>query len=98
MRSSSRWLPRRFPINRPVRPLAGIYTASDGSEALLIGQDHFGETVTITLRYEAAPDGQITPATWLADFSRLDEPPTGFGWYFPSGAVRSLSESFAGME
>lgn len=52
-------------------PLSGIYTVPGGSEALLIVQDHFGETVTITLRFEAGPDGQITPATWIADFSRF---------------------------
>ncbi len=79
-------------------PLSGIYTAPGGSEALLIVQDHFGETVTVKLRFEAGPDGQITPSTWLADFSRLDEPPAGYGRYFPGATVRSLPESFAGSE
>ena len=73
-------------------PLSGIYTSAAGREAVVITQDHFGETISLTLFYEIGPAGEIIPGAWRAEVGRVEEAPVGYSRYFPAGAATVIAE------
>ena len=64
-------------------PLSGIYVSAAVREALLIVQDYYGATISLTLPYELGPDGELIPGEWGYSTERVREVPSGYDRFFP---------------
>ena len=73
-------------------PLSGIYVSASVREALLIVQDYYGATISLSLPYEPGPSGELVPGVWSYSAERVEEAPAGYERFFPDGTLVLLPE------